>query len=202
MKSKLSKFHSVTIKKGYKHSELREMLADVHLGIIPVLWEDNLPQIAIEMVAMGVPVLCSSFGGASELCNSKLFKFDGGNAMELKERILYFLNNREALGEYYKNHCGLVTMKNHWDELSEIIAIPKCKVVTYSFDEIIDIIKFNSFHNLNNESKGVTDSSINNISILGIGRSITLTKALLKKTIHCYRDNGFVYTLNKVLSKL
>ena len=27
------------------------------LSIVPVLWEDNLPQIAIESIAYGVPVL-------------------------------------------------------------------------------------------------------------------------------------------------
>ncbi len=201
IKAKLSKFNSVTIKKGYKHDELREMLKDVHLGVIPVLWEDNLPQIAIEMVAMGVPVLCSSFGGASELCKGDLFKFKGGDIKDFKEKLLYFLNNRDALYTYWEQHDGLVTMEQHWNELSQIWELPECKGVTYTFDDMVDIMKANSFYgsqNWNSDSNNSNDenklraSNLNSAMIFG----------LIKKTIHCYKDNGFTYTLNKVLSKL
>ena len=33
---------------GYR-KELDDLLRDVDVGLIPVLWEDNLPQVAIEM---------------------------------------------------------------------------------------------------------------------------------------------------------
>ena len=39
------------------------------------------------MVACGVPILCSDFGGASELCSSELFKFKGGNENNFVEKL-------------------------------------------------------------------------------------------------------------------
>jgi glycosyltransferase involved in cell wall biosynthesis len=114
---KLINFHSVKIKQGYKHSELIDILKGCHLGIIPVVWEDNLPQIAIEMAAYGVPVLSSSLGGASELCKSELFKFEGGNSEDFLDKLIHFVENPEDLNEYWKYHTGLKTMSEHWNEL-------------------------------------------------------------------------------------
>ena len=98
---KLQKFHSVNIIHGYKHSDLPNILRGVQLGIIPVLWEDNLPQVSIEMVAVGVPVLCSSAGGASELCTSEKFRFEGGITEEFLEKLTYFVDHRSEVQEYW-----------------------------------------------------------------------------------------------------
>ena len=38
-------------------------------GVVPVLWHDNLPQVAIEMHARHIPLLTSDMGGAQELGN-------------------------------------------------------------------------------------------------------------------------------------
>ena len=105
---------------GYKHQELNDILSNVNLGIVPVLWEDNLPQIAIEMVANGVPILCSSFGGASELCNNPNFKFIGGYTEDFINKLINIINNPKILKDYWKNHSGLKTMEKHIDELFEI----------------------------------------------------------------------------------
>lgn len=203
MKSKLSKFHSVTIKKGYKHTELRDMLVDVDLGVVPVLWEDNLPQIAIEMVAMGVPVLCSSFGGASELCKDELFKFKGGDKEDFRNKILYFLNNKEKLNLYWKSHTELVTMKQHWDDLIKMLEIPICKDITLSIDEMAIISKINGYF-LNNAGENYKEEleNIKKSYSFRVGRKITFVPRMMKKVIYCYKDNGLRYTINKILSKL
>lgn len=203
MKSKLSKFHSVNIKKGYKHNELRDMLIDVDLGVVPVLWEDNLPQIAIEMVAMGVPVLCSSFGGASELCKDDLFKFKGGNKDDFRNKILYFLNNKEKLELYWKNHSELVTMKQHWNNLSKIFGVSACKDITLSIDEMAIISKINDYF-LNNAGENYKEEleNIKKSYSFRIGKKITFVPRMMKKVIYCYKDNGIKYTINKILSKL
>ncbi|MBD5405589.1 glycosyltransferase family 4 protein [bacterium] len=119
-RKKLNGFNSVKIYNGYNHQQLKEILEQVNLGIVPVLWEDNLPQVAIEMVANGVPVLCSSFGGASELCTSELFKFEGGNIESFKDKLSALVNNPKLLDEYWKNHWKLRTMPEHIKELELI----------------------------------------------------------------------------------
>ncbi|GHU94242.1 hypothetical protein FACS1894208_04980 [Clostridia bacterium] len=114
----LKHFHSVKVINGYSHDDLPNILSGVHLGVVPVLWEDNLPQIAIEMVAHGVPVLSSDAGGASELSGSKLFKFKSGDTDDFLSKLTYFLKTPEALDEYWVHHSGLMTMKQHWQELA------------------------------------------------------------------------------------
>ena len=105
---------------GYTHQELKEILSNVNLGIIPVLWEDNLPQVAIEMVANGVPILCSSFGGASELCDNQNFKFIGGDVDDFINKLVNIINNPKILNDYWKNHSGLKTMEQHINELFKV----------------------------------------------------------------------------------
>lgn len=119
LKSLLNKFNSVKIYNGYEHKDLPQILANTHLGIVPVLWEDNLPQVAIEMVACGVPILCSSFGGASELCQSPLFVFKGGDIDDFINKLTLLVNNRNLLDEYWPHHPPLKTMNEHIYELEK-----------------------------------------------------------------------------------
>lgn len=155
MKRRLSKFHSVEIIHGYSHKDLHWILRDVNLGIIPVMWEDNLPQIAIEMVAMGVPVLCSSYGGASELCSSDMFRFRGGNEKEFLQKVIHFLQKPEDLNEFWKNHNGLVTMKMHVDELSKIYELPEKPTGTISLEDYSLLLAENEFLYSHFENSGV-----------------------------------------------
>ena len=145
MRNKLSHFHSVNIIRGYSHKDLNWILKGVHLGVIPVMWEDNLPQIAIEMVAHGVPVLCSSFGGASELCDSELFRFEGGNEEDFLKKLIYLLKNPEKIHEYWKHHKGLTTMKMHFAELSNVYALPEKAVATVTLEDYSKLLDENEF---------------------------------------------------------
>ncbi|MGH7172609.1 MAG: glycosyltransferase, partial [Gemmataceae bacterium] len=42
------RFASVTFHDGYTHGQLPDILRGIDLAVVPVLWEDNLPQVAIE----------------------------------------------------------------------------------------------------------------------------------------------------------
>lgn len=117
---KLDNFNNVIVFNGYTHSALPYILKNVNLGVVPVLWEDNLPQVAIEMVALGVPILCSSFGGASELCKSNLFKFKGADERDFLDKLTYIVQNPECLKEYWLNHPSLTTMEQHINQLERI----------------------------------------------------------------------------------
>ena len=71
------------------------------------------------MVAHGVLILCSSFGGASGLCASDLFKFKGGNEQDFVEKISMFIKNPLLLDEYWLNRTKLTSMKQHIMELEK-----------------------------------------------------------------------------------
>lgn len=136
LKKDLKHFSSLHIVHGYRHSDLRNLLMDCDLGIVPVLWEDNLPQIAIEMVAMGVPVLASSLGGASELCTSELFKFEGGNSEDFLNKLKHFIDNKDDLELYWKNHSPLVTMDQHLCDIEKIYNLQSPKLnISINFED-------------------------------------------------------------------
>lgn len=141
----LSHFHSLQIIHGYTHQELSRILRDVHLGIIPVLWEDNLPQVAIEMVAMGVPILCSDAGGASELCDSELFRFRHGDREDFITKLSYLAKNRKMLSQYWEHHHGLVTMKEHFADMARIYQLPPETSGTISTEQYARLLDENDF---------------------------------------------------------
>lgn len=107
-------FGSFEIVDGYDHDSLGKLLEDVDLGIIPVLWEDALPQVAIEFVTHGVPVLCSDLGGTKELSGSNsIFVYRHGNTRELIGRLEYFIRNRAALARYSDFALTISGMEQH-----------------------------------------------------------------------------------------
>ncbi len=116
-------FKSVKVINGYTHQDLPAIFEGCNLSLVPVLWEDNLPQIAIESVAYGVPVLASSAGGASELCSSELFRFEAGNTEDLLNKIKHFVDHPCDILTYWDHHNGLTTMSMHVKELLEVYGL-------------------------------------------------------------------------------
>lgn len=111
------KFYDVEFKNGYGRDEIPSILSRADFGIVPVLWEDNLPQVAIEMVANGVPVICSNRGGAKELSSNSEFVFAAGDTDDCIKRISTVVNSPNSLKTYYDDFSELTTMKKHIEEL-------------------------------------------------------------------------------------
>ena len=113
-------FASLTLYDGYSHDELDKILKDVHLGIVPPLWEDNLPQVAIEMKAKGVAVLSSDLGGAHELSRAREFIFRAGDKQDFYDKIRYILDNPQIINRYWEKQMKLITMEEHLKQLEQI----------------------------------------------------------------------------------
>ena len=60
------------------------IISQMDVGLVPVMWEDNLPQVAIEMHARHVPLLTSDLGGAQELANFPEMVFKAGDVAATK----------------------------------------------------------------------------------------------------------------------
>lgn len=110
------KFNSVQIIDGYTHDDFPQILDQVNLGVVPPLWEDNLPQVSIEMVANGIPVITTLNGGAQELNEHAAFKCTD----DLSEKIINIKNNRYLLEEYWSSANQLTTMEKHIQNLLAI----------------------------------------------------------------------------------
>ncbi|MEM9128152.1 MAG: glycosyltransferase [Pseudomonadota bacterium] len=124
---KLSKHLSgITHIDGYSHATLDEILSGVDVGVIPVLWEDNLPQVAIEMHARHIPLLTSDMGGAQELGNCPDMIFAAGDIQAFVDRIRGLLNGGAVnFDAYWRQARAPQAMAAHLDELRMIYSRDK-----------------------------------------------------------------------------
>jgi glycosyltransferase involved in cell wall biosynthesis len=111
------RFDAVTFYDGYTHAQLPRILSGVDLGVVPVLWEDNLPQVAIECVASGVPVLTSDRGGARELLDCPALVFKAGSRADFYARLRAVLDDPALLRTALAGRARLDTPEEHYDRL-------------------------------------------------------------------------------------
>ena len=111
-------FREVKLLDGYTADNQQEILRGKHLGIVPVLWEDNLPQVAIEQVAYGVPILVSDMGGAAEISgNNPHFVFKAGDFDDFSAKLQGIYGDRNLLTEFWENKLHFPTLEEHIGEL-------------------------------------------------------------------------------------
>ena len=111
-------FHDVVLYDGYNHTDFPAIMKDVNLGIVPPQWEDNLPQVTIEMISNGVPVLASNNGGAHELNRHPSFVFT--DKLDFQQKLQAIIYNRSLLIDYWDNSESLTTMERHWKQLMHL----------------------------------------------------------------------------------
>lgn len=116
----VERFADVLYADGYSHDNLDDLLADVDLGVVPVLWEDNLPQVAIEMHARHIPLLTADMGGAQELADCPAMTFRAGSIRSFTERLAAILAGEVAAEDYWSRAMAPVSMEEHVDELLAI----------------------------------------------------------------------------------
>lgn len=102
---------------GYSHDDLEDLLADIDVGVVPVLWHDNLPQVAIELHSRHIPLLTADMGGAQELANCPEMVFPAGNVDAFHARIAAILNGEIDMDAYWRSARAPTTMDKHIDEL-------------------------------------------------------------------------------------
>jgi glycosyltransferase involved in cell wall biosynthesis len=102
---------------GYAHTDLPAILKDADLGVVPVLWEDNLPQVALEIMSHGVPILTSDRGGAQELAGNPDFVFAAGSTLAFAEAVRKLQSGEVALGSFWDHAMPLRSMAEHVTEL-------------------------------------------------------------------------------------
>lgn len=115
-----SSFKDFNLYDGYNHQTLPNILSEIDLGVIPVQWEDNLPQVAIEFVCNGIPILTSNLGGASEIGNNSNFIFNQGSFESFSKRILNILERKIFLYDFWTEDLNIYSIESHINHLIEI----------------------------------------------------------------------------------
>ena len=102
---------------GYTHDDLDRLLAGVDVGLIPVLWHDNLPQVAIEMHARHIPLLTSDMGGARELGRCPDMVFAAGDTAAFHDRLRALLAGEVDFDGYWARARAPTDLAGHVDAL-------------------------------------------------------------------------------------
>jgi glycosyltransferase involved in cell wall biosynthesis len=108
---------SLSHRPGYAQAELDALLADIDLGLVPPLWEDALPQVALEMHARHIPLLCSDRGGAAELQACPDLVFAAGDIAAFGRALGRVLDGAITPPEAFRAARAPVTPEAHLDEL-------------------------------------------------------------------------------------
>lgn len=111
------KFNDIQYANGYTHQSLPTILDNVDVGLIPSLWEDNLPQVAIEYHSRKIPIITSDKGGAPELSGNKAFTYHSLNKEELYEILENIIAGKLTHDDYWKNAKTPVSMQKHCQNL-------------------------------------------------------------------------------------
>jgi glycosyltransferase involved in cell wall biosynthesis len=111
------RFRKLRYFNGYTHDNLGEVLDGVNVGLIPVVWEDNLPQTAIELVARGIPILTSDRGGAQEIARNAQFIFTAGEHAAFIDRVCRIARRELPLETFWKTDMQIFSMDEHVQDL-------------------------------------------------------------------------------------
>ena len=93
-----------TVLLGYRWPrELEALIRESSFTVLPAEWYENSPRAVLESFALGRAVVASRIGGLPELVVDQEtgLTFEAGNASDLRQKILYLLDNpqkAEALG--------------------------------------------------------------------------------------------------------
>lgn len=116
------RFKFVKHHQGYSHGQLDQILQYVSVGLVPSLWEDNLPQVAIEMHSRRIPLLCSDLGGARELANCEEFTFRNNDIYSFVDALEGIMSSGITHEQYMKKAMAPVAMSEHIEELTGLYA--------------------------------------------------------------------------------
>lgn len=110
----------LSLHEGYHHDQLDRLLDGVALGLVPVMWEDNLPQVAIEMHARRIPLMCSDLGGAQELGRCPQLVFRAGDHADFARVLGRVLDGSLLPADYWANARAPVSMAEHVADLMPV----------------------------------------------------------------------------------
>ena len=109
---------------GYDHAGLDALLADTDFGVVPPLWEDNLPQTALEMHCRHIPLITSDRGGVQELGNCALLTFPAGDKAAFCALIARVLGGQLSMADYWANARAPISMPDHVKDMLRLYTGP------------------------------------------------------------------------------
>ena len=114
--------HGIIDHGPYKQAELKGILASMDMGVMVPIWEDNGPQVVMEMLNNHLPVFATRMGGIPDfVSNDNGFLFDPFCEEEINAAV-EFLNtlSQEKIAILKKNIHRLITPQEHYAQLMDV----------------------------------------------------------------------------------
>jgi len=107
---------------GYDNKDIRKILADIDLLVVPSIWQENSPLVIQEAFLSNTPVLASRIGGIPELVRdgSNGLLFNPTDTMDLKEKLEYIINNPAVLEKFRQNIPKVKSIAENAEEMEKI----------------------------------------------------------------------------------
>lgn len=102
---------------SYTHDQVPLILSNIDVGLVPPLWYDALPQVAIEFICNGVPILVSDRGGQKEIINHNDFVFSAGNTTDFWNKVRKILHSKEIIEDFWHSGVTVFNIDQHINTL-------------------------------------------------------------------------------------
>lgn len=116
---KYKSFDNIKFYGTVPHEKVRELLLKSNVFLFDSL-ADSFSLAVLEAMSCGLPVICSVNAGASDLIKEEFngFIVAPNKIVELKERIMFFVNNKEIIPQYSKNSLEIAKIYT-WEKYNE-----------------------------------------------------------------------------------
>ena len=103
------------------HSTLYSLYRDAHALVMPSLWPENAPLVALEALSVGTPVVTSNMGGLPEIAGlqGEGFVCDLDHLKDALIKVRNASPDREQLQDIYQRHFSPDQFISHYLELIE-----------------------------------------------------------------------------------
>ncbi|MFA4888688.1 MAG: glycosyltransferase [Candidatus Omnitrophota bacterium] len=119
---RLARGRAVDFKGEFAHSQIREVLSEIDVLVVPSLWQENAPLTILEAFASRVPVVASRIGGIPELIDDGVngLLFNPGDALGLRDKLESLINNPGIINKLKQNIPQVKTIEENAQELELI----------------------------------------------------------------------------------
>lgn len=106
----------------YKQTDLSSILADYDLGMVLSVWEDNGPQVVMELLNNHIPVIGTEMGGILDFVNNHNgFIFNPYSDKDFDELMKFFDGlTVEKIASLKKNIIPTKTTSEHYEDLMKV----------------------------------------------------------------------------------
>ena len=107
------------------HARFRQLLMDIDLLVVPSIWMENAPLVALEAAALSCPMLVSDVPGFDEIVRPNVngWVFRRNDAADLAAKLQAIAGEPEALVRMRNTRSEVMSIENHVDALHRVYEI-------------------------------------------------------------------------------